>query len=86
MRVVSLKTGLLVAVLSVFLSACSSTSTQEEVVEDTGMDASSVSAGDVATGTVTSRDLSGADMVGDVDTVFYFDLTNRSSNPRPGQR
>jgi len=80
MRVVSLKTGFLVAVLSVFLSACSSTSTQEEAVEDV-MDTSSVPADDVATGTVTSRDISGADMVGNVDTVFYFDFDKSILKP-----
>ncbi len=81
MRVDSLKTGFLVAVISLMLAACSSTSTQDTAGVSTS-DATSLPSDEVATGTVSDRGVSGMDMMGsDVDTVFYFDFDKSILKP-----
>ncbi len=62
----NVKSGLLVALLAVLVSACSSTSTEPQPAASTG---------GVATGAVSDDGLSGSVYdAGGIDTVFYFDF------------
>lgn len=62
----NVKSSLLVALLAVLVSACSSTSTEPQASTDTG---------GVATGAVSGDNLSGSAYdAGGIDTVFYFDF------------
>lgn len=76
MKVQSLKNVLLIICCSVFLAACSSTST------DSGTSgAAAVGSGGVATGSVDSGTVSGADVDADLATVFYFDFDQAILKP-----
>jgi len=78
MRFDSLKAGILVALVSLLLAACSSTSTQDTAMEDT----TALPADEVATGTVSDRGVSGTDLASSgADTVFYFDFDKSILKP-----
>ena len=74
----SVKTGFFIALFSLFLAACSSTSTDD-------MDGSGVSgdgSGGVSTGTTDGADAYGNDLgAGGVATVFYFDFDKSTLKP-----
>lgn len=64
----TLKASLLIVMLSLFMVACSGTSTQEG-------DASAIDSNGVATGTATDSGTYGSDLgAGGVATVFYFEF------------
>ena len=72
MSVKSLKAGFFIAVVSLFMVACSSTSTDDSAGSSGGV---SPGAGGVETGSAGGQDLSGGDLgAGGVATVFYFDF------------
>ena len=77
----SLQTGFLVALLSLFMVACSSTSTDDSAGTSgtgvTGTD-SSVSTGTAGSGTTYGSDMS---LGGTLATVFYFDFDKSTLKP-----
>lgn len=79
MKQSAFKTTFLISVLSLFLAACSSTPS----TTSTDAGGSSISSGDVTTGTVGGDGVNGGaiDTSGDVETVFYFEFDKAILQP-----
>ncbi|HAD10656.1 MAG TPA: peptidoglycan-associated lipoprotein [Porticoccaceae bacterium] len=74
-----LKTTFVISLLSLFLAACSTSSTSDTA----GAGTSTISGSDVTTGSVSGDGVSGSgiDTAGDVETVFYFDFDKSVLKP-----
>lgn len=79
MKISSLKFGLTAVLLSVLLAGCSSTGTEDEAMDSTSMDDSSVQTGQVGGSGIDDSSIRGTPA--GLDTVFYFDFDKSLLKP-----